>query len=216
MATKSSWSSMLIHIAHFASGIQFKAGKICVENDAHVSDRTGELQSYLGGRHFSKTNSYRVGVDFFPQGVQSLARQAALDIFKQLVLFPADMGSKEGCEFEQQAGAGRGAQAADERFDPPVVGDQAREPERSQSRGRECALPNRSDWSVRVRSDRWPCGRVSPRWPATGRPAGALGEDAERQAVVVLVGERNQTGVAEHKKRASLSMAGSRTERPAA
>src|SRR5262249_31406388 len=88
----------------------------------------------------SKTNSDGFRINLFSQGIELLAWEKALDVFEQLVFLAADVRTQECGEFAEQRGGRLNAQAADQRFELAMLGDQPRDERVIRNRGKQNRL----------------------------------------------------------------------------
>src|SRR5450432_1742796 len=140
---------------------------------------------------------HRSAIDFAAQAVQDLARQDGLDLLEEFVLFAPDVSGQQCAELLQQPGRWRGAQFGDESLHGAMFAQQVGDDRHRPALGKEHLLLDLEmigqfqlvavDGAPRL------LGHVLQRGILRQCPSGQY---AERQPIMVLLGQRNQAGIA--------------------
>jgi hypothetical protein len=146
-----------------------------------------------------KADADGAAIDFGAEAEEDVGGQGALDVFEKLALLAADVGGEEGAEFFQECGGRRDAKSGDVGFERAVVCEQAVDQRERCAGGEEDLLFDFEmvDKLELIAID----GAPGEFGDVSGRRVGGEGtarEDAEGEPVVVLVGERDEAGIAEH------------------
>jgi len=135
-------------------------------------------------------------IDFFARPAEHVARQLPLDLLEELTLLPPDMSRQQEAKLLQQRGRRRAPDPVDKGFDPAMIRHQFIDQRHRPTDREEHLLLDFEmvdqlqlvpvDDTLRKILNRAIRGQRSP------------DEDAQRQPVMMLVRERDQTGVAQH------------------